>query len=67
MLIKVWNHFAREDNKLNLHLSRVNTQLARTNTTLTQDMKQDSSQMRSIALLTMIFLPLSTVAVSLPM
>lgn len=57
-----WNHFAREDNRVNLHLSRVNTQLARTNTELTQAMKRDSSQMRSIALLTMVFLPLSTLA-----
>ncbi|KAK0614870.1 hypothetical protein B0T17DRAFT_497941 [Bombardia bombarda] len=58
----VWNHFARQDNQTNLRLSRVNTELARTNTGLSQDMRRDSSQMRSIALLTMIFLPLSTVA-----
>lgn len=48
---------------MNLRLSRVNNQLVRTNTVLSQDMKRDSSQMRSIALLTMVFLPLSTVAV----
>jgi len=48
---------------MNLRLSGVNNQLARTNTELSQDMKRDSSQMRSIALLTMVFLPLSTVAV----
>jgi hypothetical protein len=48
---------------MNLKLSGVNNQLARTNTELSQDMKRDSSQMRSIALLTMVFLPLSTVAV----
>jgi len=47
---------------MNLRLSGVNNQLARTNTELSQDMKRDSSQMRSIALLTMVFLPLSTVA-----
>ncbi|KAK3387898.1 hypothetical protein B0H63DRAFT_559337 [Podospora didyma] len=58
----VWNHFARQDNLMNLNLSKVNTHLARTNTGLSQDMKRDSSQMRSIALLTMVFLPLSTVA-----
>ncbi|KAE9363918.1 hypothetical protein N431DRAFT_550606 [Stipitochalara longipes BDJ] len=58
----VWNNFAREDNKTNLKLSRVNTDLARANTALSEDMKRDSSQMRSIALLTMVFLPLSTVA-----
>ncbi|KAF2465717.1 uncharacterized protein BDR25DRAFT_306502 [Lindgomyces ingoldianus] len=56
------NHFARVDNSVNLHLSKINTQLARTSTDLTQDMRRDSSQMRSIALLTMVFLPLSTVA-----
>ena len=57
-----WNHFARLDNLTNLRLSHVNTELARTNTGLSQDMKRDSSQMRSIALLTMVFLPMSTVA-----
>lgn len=62
---QAWGFYAREDNKLNLQLSRVNTELARTGTELTQDMKRDSTQMRSIGLLTMIFLPLSTVAVSL--
>jgi hypothetical protein len=59
----MWNHVAREDNKTNLQLSRVNTDLTRANTGLSEDMKRDSSQMRSIALLTMVFLPLSTVAV----
>lgn len=58
----VWNNFAREDNKTSLKLSRVNTDLARASTGLSEDMKRDSSQMRSIALLTMVFLPLSTVA-----
>jgi hypothetical protein len=48
---------------MNLRLARVNNQLVRTNTELSQDMKRDSSQMRSIALLTMVFIPLSTVAV----
>jgi hypothetical protein len=48
---------------MNLRLSKVNNQLVLTNTELSQDMKRDSSQMRSIALLTMVFLPLSTVAV----
>ncbi|KAH8805504.1 hypothetical protein F5884DRAFT_679762 [Xylogone sp. PMI_703] len=51
----IWNHFAREDNKVNLRLARSNTELS-------HEMKYDSSQMRSIALLTMVFLPLSTVA-----
>src|ERR1700753_643500 len=60
----MWSHFAREDNKFNLQLSRVNTQMASVNAQLTQDMKRDSSQMRSIAVLTMVFLPPSTVAVS---
>lgn len=66
MLVRqAWGFYAREDNKLNLQLSRVNTELARTGTELTQDMKRDSTQMRSIGLLTMVFLPLSTVAVSI--
>ncbi|KAM7215571.1 hypothetical protein V8F06_009038 [Rhypophila decipiens] len=56
------SHFARLDNQTNLKLSRVNTELARTNTGLSHDMKRDSSQMRSIALLTMVFLPMTTVA-----
>ncbi|KAK3684092.1 hypothetical protein B0T22DRAFT_269755 [Podospora appendiculata] len=58
----VSNYFARQENKMNLKLSHVNTDLARTNTGLSHSMKRDSSQMRSIALLTMIFLPVSTVA-----
>jgi hypothetical protein len=48
---------------MNLRLSGINNQLARVNAELSRDMKRDSSQMRSIALLTMVFLPLSTVAV----
>jgi hypothetical protein len=38
---------------MNLRLSGVNNQLARISTELSQDMKRDSSQMRSITLLTM--------------
>ncbi|TPX16392.1 uncharacterized protein E0L32_004041 [Thyridium curvatum] len=52
-----WNHFAREDNKANLSLARASTNLS-------MDMRRDSSQMRSNALLTMVFLPLTTLAVS---
>ncbi|KAK1762559.1 hypothetical protein QBC33DRAFT_551813 [Phialemonium atrogriseum] len=51
----VWNHFAREDNKMNLSLARASTGFSK-------DMKRDSSQMRSIALLTMVFIPISTIA-----
>ncbi|GAB1311897.1 hypothetical protein MFIFM68171_02107 [Madurella fahalii] len=58
----LWNHFTRQDNMTNLQLSHINTDLARANTGLSQEMKKDSSQMRSIALVTMIFLPISTVA-----
>lgn len=51
----VWSFFQLQDNQTNLSLSRANTGLS-------EEMKKDSSQMRSIALLTMIFLPMSTVA-----
>ncbi|CCC10892.1 hypothetical protein SMACR_12726 [Sordaria macrospora] len=58
----VWSFFSLQDNQTNLRLSRLNTKLAHANTGLSEEMKKDSSQMRSIALLTMIFLPMSTVA-----
>ncbi|GJC89563.1 hypothetical protein ColLi_12401 [Colletotrichum liriopes] len=44
----VWNHIARKDSK--------------TNTAIALQTKLESSQMRTIALLTMIYLPLSSVA-----
>ncbi|KAF2999573.1 hypothetical protein E8E14_004047 [Neopestalotiopsis sp. 37M] len=58
----LWNHLAREDNRLNIHFSRVNTDLANTNKEVAQTMQNDSSQMKYIALLTMVFLPISTMA-----
>ncbi|KAF7526381.1 hypothetical protein G7054_g10782 [Neopestalotiopsis clavispora] len=58
----LWNHLAREDNRLNIHFSRVNTDLASTNEKVSQTMQNDSSQMKYIALLTMVFLPISTMA-----
>ncbi|KAJ4416336.1 hypothetical protein N0V85_002318 [Neurospora sp. IMI 360204] len=58
----VWSFFSLQDNQTNLKLSRLNTKLAHANTGLSEEMKKDSSQMRSIALLTMVFLPMSTVA-----
>jgi len=62
----MWNHFAREENRVNTQISRVNTNLARVTTQMTEEMKRDSSQMRSIALLTMVFLPVTAVAVCFP-
>lgn len=60
---QVWSFFSLQDNQTNLRLSKLNTKLAHANTNLSVEMKKDSSQMRSIALLTMVFLPMSTVAV----
>ncbi|KAK3321326.1 hypothetical protein B0T19DRAFT_487681 [Cercophora scortea] len=51
----IWKTVAQGENQMNLRLSQANMALSR-------DMKRDSSQMRSIALLTMVFLPVSTVA-----
>ncbi|KAK8080789.1 hypothetical protein PG997_008607 [Apiospora hydei] len=58
----LWNHFAQEDNKLNTKFNRVNTHLSTTNKEISQSMQDDSSQMKFIALLTMVFLPISTMA-----
>ncbi|KAK7926923.1 hypothetical protein PG985_003921 [Apiospora marii] len=58
----LWNHFAQEDNKLNTRFNRVNTHLSTTNKEISQSMQDDSSQMKFIALLTMVFLPISTMA-----
>ncbi|KAI1340871.1 hypothetical protein F5Y15DRAFT_34877 [Xylariaceae sp. FL0016] len=51
----VWNLIAKHD-------SQTNTSIARANTAIALDTKRESSQMRSIAILTMIYLPLSSVA-----
>ncbi|KAK8867726.1 hypothetical protein PGQ11_006304 [Apiospora arundinis] len=58
----LWNHFAQEDNRINTKFNRVNTQLSTTNKAISQSMQDDSSQMKFIALLTMVFLPISTMA-----
>ncbi|KAK8119588.1 uncharacterized protein PG998_004214 [Apiospora kogelbergensis] len=58
----LWNHFAQEDNRRNTKINRVNTQLAATNKKISQSMQDDSSQMKFIALLTMVFLPITTMA-----
>ncbi|KPM35896.1 hypothetical protein AK830_g10665 [Neonectria ditissima] len=52
---KIWNHIARTD-------AAVNTKISKANTSIALDSKQDNAQMRSIALLTMIYLPVSAVA-----
>ncbi|KAK8127361.1 hypothetical protein PG984_008469 [Apiospora sp. TS-2023a] len=59
----LWNHFAQEDNQINMSFNRTNTQLSVTNKEISQSMQDDSSQMKFIALLTMVFLPISTMAV----
>ncbi|EAQ87605.1 hypothetical protein CHGG_04224 [Chaetomium globosum CBS 148.51] len=50
-----WNQIAREDSITNTRISKANTMIA-------LETKRESAQMRSIALLTMIYLPLSCVA-----
>ncbi|KAH6856098.1 hypothetical protein B0I37DRAFT_366552 [Chaetomium sp. MPI-CAGE-AT-0009] len=50
-----WNQIARQDSVTNTRISRANTMIA-------LETKRESAQMRSIALLTMIYLPLSCVA-----
>ncbi|KAK1714928.1 uncharacterized protein BDZ83DRAFT_588592 [Colletotrichum acutatum] len=51
----VWNHIARQDSKTNTKMSKANAAVA-------VQTKVESAQMRTIALLTMIYLPLSSVA-----
>lgn len=56
----VWSHIATVD-------AKINTRISRANTTIALETKRESTQMRSIALLTMIYLPLSCVASVLSM
>ncbi|KAI1864776.1 hypothetical protein JX265_008500 [Neoarthrinium moseri] len=51
----VWSHIARRD-------AIVNTNIARANNSIALDAKQDNGQMKSIAFLTMFYLPVSAVA-----
>ncbi|OTB02218.1 hypothetical protein M426DRAFT_322794 [Hypoxylon sp. CI-4A] len=51
----VWNQIARRD-------SGLNTQIARENTVIASEAKREGTQMKSIALLTMVYLPFSSVA-----
>lgn len=44
--------------------AEVNKELTYTNTDIAREMKQEGTQMKSIALLTMVYLPFSSVAVS---
>ncbi|KAK6070265.1 hypothetical protein SCUP515_08485 [Seiridium cupressi] len=53
--MKVWSHIARRD-------AIVNTNIARANNSIALDAKQDNGQMKSIAFLTMFYLPVSAVA-----
>ncbi|KAI1134865.1 hypothetical protein F5Y05DRAFT_416761 [Hypoxylon sp. FL0543] len=50
-----WNQIARHDSDLN-------TKIARANTTIALETKREGIQMRSIALLGMVYLPFSTIA-----
>ncbi|KAF6824563.1 hypothetical protein CPLU01_10761 [Colletotrichum plurivorum] len=51
----VWNHIARQDSAVNPEISKGNIVIAR-------DTRHESAQMRTIAILTMIYLPLLSVA-----
>ncbi|KAI0156700.1 hypothetical protein GGR52DRAFT_197402 [Hypoxylon sp. FL1284] len=51
----VWNEIARRDSDLN-------TRIAKENTAIALEAKREGTQMRAIALLTMIYLPFSSVA-----
>ncbi|KAI1373025.1 hypothetical protein F4677DRAFT_430786 [Hypoxylon crocopeplum] len=51
----VWNHIARHD-------SGLNTKIARANTLVAMEAKREGNQMKLIALLTMVYLPFSSVA-----
>lgn len=59
ILAQLWNQIAQTD-------SKTNTQIAQVNTMIALETKGESVQMRSIALLTMIYIPLSCVAVCCP-
>ncbi|XXH04365.1 hypothetical protein Hte_010779 [Hypoxylon texense] len=51
----VWNQIARHDSDLNTRISHANT-------TIALETKRESNQMKSIAILTMVYLPCSSVA-----
>ncbi|KAJ0159292.1 hypothetical protein CTA2_9973 [Colletotrichum tanaceti] len=51
----VWNHIARQD-------SETNTKISQANAAIAVQTKVESAQMRTIALLTMIYLPVASVA-----
>ncbi|KAI2613200.1 uncharacterized protein GGS25DRAFT_478935 [Hypoxylon fragiforme] len=51
----VWNQIARHDSELN-------TRIAQTNTVVSLEAKKEGTQMKLIALLTMVYLPFSSVA-----
>ncbi|VUC29296.1 unnamed protein product [Clonostachys rosea] len=52
----IWNQIAQKDSRTNTHIAKVNNMIA-------IETKTESIQMKSIALLTMIYIPLSCVAV----
>ncbi|KAK4220751.1 hypothetical protein QBC38DRAFT_493517 [Podospora fimiseda] len=57
-----FNQIARQDSVINTRNSVINTHISQANTTIALETKRESAQMRSIALLTMIYLPISCVA-----
>ena len=56
--LKGWSQISRED-------SIVNTRIAKANTTIALESQIENAQMRSIAVLGMVYLPLSCVGVGL--
>ena len=53
---QVWNQTSRQE-------FIINTRIAKANNTIALETKRESTQMRSIALLTVVYLPMSCVAV----
>ena len=53
----MWNQTARQE-------FMINTRIAKANNAIALETKRESAQMRSIAVLTMVYLPMSCVAVS---
>lgn len=68
---KIWVQFhvlrelmRQRDHSVNMKISRGNAEIADINTEIARATKKDSSAMKSLALITIIFLPATTIAVS---
>jgi hypothetical protein len=59
MVRQIYNHLAHKSNQINLNLADSSRRIA-------MDAQKDSSMMKSIALLTMTFLPATYIAVGQP-